>query len=209
MQRGASQGQCCSCKWGAGPWGVGSRSQGCSGAHAVTPAKPSVARDLQGSPRARCCTSTQATQPAAGNLLPSMQRETTRRDPTWPPCPRPKSVASHPPFLCVPSAPGSKKSFPSLARSPQPLAFKMSRQTYITLSKKHVSWANSPAGAMQRVGDGYISALEAMNSFIPGYNSTVMCLSLKERNPSAGYFSGSTTILFKEVKSLSPDFFFF
>lgn len=172
MQRGGSQG---SCKRGAGPWEAGSRSQGCSWAHAVTPAKPSVARDLQGSPRARCRTSTWATQPAAGELLPCSGRQRGEILPGHPDLPE---CCTRPPFLRLPMAPGSKKSFPSLARSPRHLAFKMSRKTYITVSKKCVAGQTPFAGATQGVDDGYIPALEAINLFTAGYNSTVMCFSL-------------------------------
>lgn len=61
--------------------------------------------------------------------VPSSQREATRGDPTWPP--------RAPQVLHPPSAPGSRKSLPSPARSPQPLAVKMSRQAYVAASEKH------------------------------------------------------------------------
>lgn len=80
-----------------------------------------------------------------------------------------------------------KNSFPSTARSPQLLAFKMSRQAYITGSKKYVAWQTQPAGAKQGVfapaalHTCSTPALEAMNSLNPSSNRAVTCLSPKEK----------------------------
>lgn len=115
------------------------------------------------------------------------------RDATWPPQER----CTHPPFLCMPM--GTKlqnKSFPSLARSPQPLAFRRSRQTCMTVSKTHVA-EQTHLLEPRKEWAMTVPALEATNSFTSGYNSAAMCLSLKKRNLPAGYFSGSAAILFK------------
>lgn len=102
----------------------------------VTPAKPSVTGDLQGTPGARWCTSIQATQSTAGKPLPHRERQ-GEIPPGHPDHPMNAAPTLH---FSVPMTPGSTKSFLSCARSPQPLAFKMSAQNHITVTKKiHVA----------------------------------------------------------------------
>lgn len=173
----------------------------------MTP-KPSAAKDLQKSPGQRSSTSIQATYPAAGKLSHmggdnvGISHLATL---TFQEC------CTHPPLLCMATAPGSKNSFPSTARSPQLLAFKMSRQAYITGSKKYVAWQTQSAGAKQGVlapaalHTCSTPALEAMNSLNPSFNRAVTCLSPKEKNPSTGYSLVSAATLFKEAKSLGPN----
>lgn len=165
--------QCLSCRWGARPWGAPEPEL------QLHPPVPSVAKELP-----RSCSSAQAAQPAAGkrlggegDSLGSSHLATLTL----------QERCTHPPSLCMPTAPGSKNSFPSIARNLQPSAFKMNGQAFVTGSKKYVPGQTQPAGAKQGVGDGSTPVLEAMNSLTPSSNSTVTCISPKEKNPSRGY----------------------
>lgn len=109
-------------KVGCQALGSGQPEPGLSWNHTVTP-EPSVAKDLQ-----RSCTSPQATHPAAGKLL---HLEGENLGSSHLPTLTLQECCTHPLLLCMPTAPGSKNSFPSIVRRLQPLAFKMSRQAYV------------------------------------------------------------------------------
>lgn len=130
---------------------------------------------------------------AAPPLRPPMQqqgsscmwRETMWGALTWPPWPS-QVLQTHSITLHANSC-SLQKLLSIIARNMQPLAFKMSRQAYLTGSKKHIAGQTQLTGAKQGVGDGSTPALGAMNSLTPSSNSTVTCLSPKEKSPSAGY----------------------
>lgn len=75
----------------------------------------------------------------------------------------------------------------------------------LTGSKQYVPGQTQPAGAKQGVGDGSTSALEAMNFLTPSSNSTVTCLSPKEKKTFCRLFLRTAAISLKEAKNLDPN----
>lgn len=141
---------------------------------------------------------------AAPPLKPPMQqqgsscmwRETMWGVPTWPPWA--SQVLQTPSItLHANSSSSLQKLLSIIARNMQTLAFKMSRQAYLTGSKKH-SWTNTTDWSQARVGDGstpeWILLPPAPTALWPAF--------LQRRKILLQVILMYSAILFKEAKNL-------